>query len=82
MEEIETGPIAPQERRSCGKKRGDPLQIPWICEKIIRKKTIIRIGCQEGSTMRNYAEETEKRIAFIRKALKAAHADGILFIPK
>ena len=29
--------------------------------------------------MRNYAEETEKRIAFIRKALEAAHADGILF---
>ena len=29
--------------------------------------------------MRNYAEETEKRIAFIRKALEAAHADGIIF---
>ena len=29
--------------------------------------------------MRNYAEETEKRVAFIKKALEAAHADGIIF---
>lgn len=29
--------------------------------------------------MRNYAEETEKRIAFIRQAVADAHADGILF---
>lgn len=29
--------------------------------------------------MRNYAEETEKRIQFIQNALKEAHADGILF---
>ena len=29
--------------------------------------------------MRNYAEETEKRIQFIRKAVADAHADGILF---
>ena len=29
--------------------------------------------------MRNYAEETPKRIAFIQAALAEAHADGILF---
>ena len=29
--------------------------------------------------MRNYAEETEKRIAFIRQAVADAHADGIIF---
>lgn len=29
--------------------------------------------------MRNYAEETEKRVQFIRQALSEAHADGILF---
>ncbi len=29
--------------------------------------------------MRDYAKETEKRIAFIRQALEEAHADGILF---
>ena len=29
--------------------------------------------------MRNYAEETEKRIAFIQNAMKEAHADGIIF---
>lgn len=29
--------------------------------------------------MRNYAEETEKRVAFIQKALSDAHADGIIF---
>lgn len=29
--------------------------------------------------MRNYAEETAKRVAFIKKALEAAHADGIIF---
>ena len=29
--------------------------------------------------MRNYAEETEKRIQFIQAALAEAHADGILF---
>lgn len=29
--------------------------------------------------MRNYAEETEKRIQFIKNALQEAHADGILF---
>ena len=29
--------------------------------------------------MRNYAEETEKRIAFIRQAVADAHADGILY---
>ena len=29
--------------------------------------------------MRDYAKETEKRIAFIRQSLEEAHADGILF---
>ena len=29
--------------------------------------------------MRNYAEETEKRIQFIRQAVAEAHADGIIF---
>ena len=29
--------------------------------------------------MRNYAEETEKRVQFIRQAVADAHADGILF---
>ena len=29
--------------------------------------------------MRNYAEETEKRIKFIQKAVEEAHADGIIF---
>lgn len=29
--------------------------------------------------MRNYEEETEKRIAFIRQAVADAHADGIIF---
>lgn len=29
--------------------------------------------------MRDYAKETEKRIAFIRQALEEAHADGIIF---
>lgn len=29
--------------------------------------------------MRDYAKETEQRIAFIRRALEEAHADGILF---
>ena len=29
--------------------------------------------------MRNYAEETEKRIAFIKKAMEETHADGIIF---
>lgn len=29
--------------------------------------------------MRDYAKETEKRIAFIRQALEEAHVDGILF---
>ena len=30
--------------------------------------------------MRNYAEETEKRIAFIRQAVADAHAVGIIFV--
>lgn len=29
--------------------------------------------------MRNYAEETQKRVEYIRQAVAAAHADGILF---
>lgn len=29
--------------------------------------------------MRNYAEETEKRVQYIRQAVADAHADGILF---
>ena len=29
--------------------------------------------------MRNYAEETERRVQFIRQAVADAHADGILF---
>ena len=29
--------------------------------------------------MRNYAEETEKRVSYIRQTLAAAHADGIIF---
>ena len=29
--------------------------------------------------MRNYAEETEKRVKFIQQAIAEAHADGIIF---